>query len=645
MSITTSLACPKCSTTLKAKQGVAAGARVRCPRCGTAFVAGSSVAPPPMPRPGEPTTSSNRGVVLAIIVGGLLLLAGGGVGLALMFSGGGASSNRDDKQANRDKDGKERVQPAPNVASNDSTPRTDAAVPRDNAARPGDGIVLPRDLASPPRDQAAPRDQATAKDKPAPAPDKDRATEPKEPPKPVVEEPLDRNPLPKEEQDRVNKAVEKGVAFLKRTQDPSDGTWAKGTYTVGYTAWPTLTLLECGVPGDDPTVQAAVKYVRENVVQSELTYEVATAILLLDRLGEDKDEELIRSLALRLIAGQTKGGGWSYKLPVLRTLESRDLMLALQQTRPLSSRELLLEASGSKGGGDDGVGSKNTDRPKPAPKDDKGPTKGVSADDFRKATKNLPDSIKKTLALQPPPAKDADFPKEDVSPLSNMPSDNSNTQFGLLAVWVAGRHGVPTERSLAMVARRFRTSQTKEGSWDYFLGAATPEPATPAMCAAGLLGLAVGHGLDGAAQGANAPPKKVDDPNIKRALEYLSKHVGKPLGPKAQRPQNREVINLYFLWSVERVGVLYAAKTIGDKDWYQWGAELLVDSQNENGSWHPWKNDWHPPELRNEKADADIVYHGSYRLIDTSFALLFLKKANLVKDLTKKLEFVIDSTK
>ena len=48
----------------------------------------------------------------------------------------------------------------------------------------------------------------------------------------------------------------------------------------------------------------------------------------------------------------------------------------------------------------------------------------------------------------------------------------------------------------------------------------------------------------------------------------------------------RTEINLYFLWTLERVGVLYNRREIAGKDWYAWGAELLVDHQAEDGSWH-----------------------------------------------------------
>jgi hypothetical protein len=78
-------------------------------------------------------------------------------------------------------------------------------------------------------------------------------------------------------------------------------------------------------------------------------------------------------------------------------------------------------------------------------------------------------------------------------------------------------------------------------------------------------------------------------------------------------------LNLYFLWSVERVGVLCSLQTIGGKDWYRWGAQLLVPAQRKDGSWLGRGN-------------------GGMPVIDTSMALLFLKRSDLLPDLRETLK-------
>ena len=36
----------------------------------------------------------------------------------------------------------------------------------------------------------------------------------------------------------------------------------------------------------------------------------------------------------------------------------------------------------------------------------------------------------------------------------------------------------------------------------------------------------------------------------------------------------------YFMWSLERVGVLYGLETFGNRNWYKWGSDVLLASQN-----------------------------------------------------------------
>src|SRR5438874_11690380 len=96
---------------------------------------------------------------------------------------------------------------------------------------------------------------------------------------------------------------------------------------------------------------------------------------------------------------------------------------------------------------------------------------------------------------------------------------------------------------------------------------------TPSMTCVGLLGLAMGHGS--APQDANdwkgnrlKPGKTLnEDPAIQNGLKALGAYIGQP----NTGPNKPAMENLYFLWSVERVAMLYNLKTIGGKDWYRWG--------------------------------------------------------------------------
>jgi hypothetical protein len=41
----------------------------------------------------------------------------------------------------------------------------------------------------------------------------------------------------------------------------------------------------------------------------------------------------------------------------------------------------------------------------------------------------------------------------------------------------------------------------------------------------------------------------------------------------------------YFFWSLERIAVALNLTTIGKKDWYNWGAEIILANQGTDGMW------------------------------------------------------------
>ncbi len=185
--------------------------------------------------------------------------------------------------------------------------------------------------------------------------------------------------------------------------------------------------------------------------------------------------------------------------------------------------------------------------------------------------------------------------------------DNSNTQFGVLGVWAAGRAGLDVSATMQRVERRFRTTQSQQGGWGYGGGGDTD-----AMTCAGLmcLALAKGHKVveaqmtnqppakDGAAPPGKGP-KMESDADLEQGIQRVETYVG---GIHARS-------SLYFLWSVERVGVALGLARIGRVDWYSRGASVLVQTQQPNGSWQSDRG----------------------AMADTSFALLFLRRSNLAE--------------
>jgi hypothetical protein len=333
------------------------------------------------------------------------------------------------------------------------------------------------------------------------------------------------------------------------------GSWSGNVYGLGSTSLAALTLLECDVKPTHPAIVKAAAFVRANARVGTGTYEISLAILFLDKLGQVADKDLIQTLACRLLAGQTDLGGWSYECPGLKQQDAMQMIAALQQTK------------------------------------EEDPVKALK-DGGRKQPSQI--------------------------------DDNSNTQFAMLALWAARRHDVPVAKALAFAGLRFRTYQKPDGQWIY---STTDTSSNPSMTCVGLLGLAMGKGATApkAGRGVKAPDAGPDqaktkqielDEPMRKGFEALALQVqaNTPAGPL---PGNQP--SLYFVWSVQRVGVLYDIQKIGDADWYLWGVDILLPRQQPNGSW------------------LTKSYQGSSATIDTCLALLFLKRVNLVQDLTDSL--------
>lgn len=544
---TARISCPHCARSLKAGKPLAAGGRVRCPHCDTAFVAGPVRGVRPLPDPLDDEPRGRSWLPLVGLAGiGLLLLLGAGVVVTVLLALRGVPKTSDQAAS--------------------GTKTDPITLNHDGGARPP---FVPAASPAPPAQSW----------------------------------------LPPDKQNEVNRAIDRGVEHLKDMQTPQ-GTWEFGAWPIGQAALPGLTLLECGVPPDDGHVRAAADFVREHAPKTAKTYELALAILFLDKLGDSRDESLIRTMALQLMAGQTATGGWRYDCPVLSDQDQMSLWTLLQTTRPQSSLELTTTDRGESRVGDlfsgrvsagqtpDAPASGATIPLTPGPSDEERRQAKLIYDGLSGPLKNMP-------ALQPPLAENR-MPGADGS-------DNSNTQFATLGLWAAGRHGVPMERALARLAERFQVSQGQDGGWIYYYGRGGAPLSQPAMTGAGLLGVAVGHGLTAGLKGQDAGAVG-GDPVVENGMKALARHIGQERGGPAA--------NKYFLWSVERVGMLYNRPAIDGKEWYPWGADILIKSQQTHGGW------------------AGGSYPGANPTSDTCFALLFLKRANLAKDLSTRLEFL-----
>lgn len=433
--------------------------------------------------------------------------------------------------------------------------------------------------------------------------------------------PAAKGELPPLNEAAVEEAVTRGVEFLKATQS-AEGTWTDGAgHEVGCTALAGIALIESGARPSDPAIRKAADFVRTKAPALADTYQISLSIIFLDRLKDPKrDDATIQHLAARLIAGQTATGGWAYSVTGgprgarVSDPEAQQMITALKKMTP---PPVPLQVSYRERPSRLGLCIKQSEeivvRPSQA---------ALEAADYEKKrtviVNALPANLKTRVVFQDPSKYENLDAAERKELLKSDAGDNSNTHFAMIGLWIARKHGVPTERTFTLVSKRFRTSQDPSaGGWGY----GYPQSGSSnAMTCIGLLGLAIGNAL--AVDPAAGRPEQ--DQAILKSLTFLGKNVGMPAGHFKDRPKVKDVGGLYYLWALERIAVLYDIATLDKKDWYRWGAEILIGNQLADGSW------------------ADGGFPGEKPMLNTALAILFLKRANLTPDLSKRL--IIDSS-
>jgi hypothetical protein len=366
-----------------------------------------------------------------------------------------------------------------------------------------------------------------------------------------------------------------------------------GTALVG------LALLEAGVPANDPAVKNITEQVRNESYKQTNTYPIALCLMYLDRFGDPADVPRIQMLAVRLLVGQTNNGGWSYTCIAVVSPDDEKRLRAVKADQAAGKLHPEIEKYGQTL-----MAARN-----------QGAVPGVTAGG----------------------------------------DDNSNTQFGLLAVWMSRKHGVPVENALDLIEKRFTASQDgRTGNWPYSgqIAGGMNTPGSPSMYCAGLLGMATAVARREDRRLKTDPPHatKPDTKPTKPSDPFYNPPAGKePAKPAARPADARDRVvqlafaglgltltdqirgkgflnpmggghgygDLYFFWSMERVGVIYGVDKIGGFDWYDVATTVIVRSQSPDGTW---------------------AVGGYGAEVNTAFAVLVLSKSNLARDLSGKVQ-------
>jgi len=355
----------------------------------------------------------------------------------------------------------------------------------------------------------------------------------------------------KGQQEDINFAIERGVKHLQSIQNEEGGYEPHGKYDVGTTALGILTLSACGVPRSDPTVAKGLAWIFKQTPKTN--YSRAVALMAIEKAYTPPEETHRKRLT-----------HFKRELPDDRRAWCVRVAAALERDAIAPGAWAYKAHPGSR------------------------------------------------YIVHP---------------------DSSNSQYAVLGLRAAARMKIPVKvqtwegvvrffgQMRERKARRATVSLVREGDVQptehkvrmaagFRYGVNRPY-AWGAMTCAGIASLAIAR--EQLLAKKKLPPKleKRIGELILGGWAWIDRHWATDRHPL--HPANRW--HHYYLYSLERAGILDRVKRVGGKDWYRQGATQLLARQEKTGSWD-----------KKEKKQ---------QITKTCFALLFLKRATAPVVLTR----------
>jgi hypothetical protein len=357
---------------------------------------------------------------------------------------------------------------------------------------------------------------------------------------------------------RVDEAIRRGLEFLRKAPSPAA--------PKGIPNSDELILLTM-VHGDVPPTDAKFRELFDRMMQAKLThtYKVALQAMVLEEMDRVKYQDRIAQCAQALIDNQLKSGQWNYEC-------AGDLNAPVPTGTPV---------------------------PKP------------TASTAKAAPKPPPGTRVKPAVVRQITLQRSKFGASDRG-------DNSNSQYAALGLRAAHDAGVVVPAEVIELARKWwetnqqgakpekpdvatgGTSSAPARGWDYSKGGVSNEKAFGSMTAGAISAVAIYDYI-----------LKKDwrqDAVIQTGLSWLDANFSVTTNP-VKYPE----FQYYYLYALERVGMLCSITMVGSHDWYREGANYLLGAQGAEGSWRGGT-------LFRGQEDAQTTW-------DTCFAILFLKRA------------------
>ena len=352
-----------------------------------------------------------------------------------------------------------------------------------------------------------------------------------------------------QDQAKIDAAIRKGIEYLKTAGSPGHE-HSKATHSDELILY---TFVIADVPASNPKFKALLERVLTD--EPHQTYKVALQAMALEDIDRVKYQNRIAFCAQHLVDNQATNGQWSYGSPT----------------------------------------SPPKDNPTAVASEPNRPKLPTGARDFGAADKKEKPKVVRKLAIK----RQRD---------GGGSGDNSNTQYaalGLRACYDAGIM-IPEETISLAVKWLNESAHAIENGKAGANAVGTGPGETPGKPQGwGYKGADDGEAYGSMTVGAVGALTIYDymvkrdwkrDPIVKNGVAWITANYDIDSNPK-----KGGAWLYYYLYGLERVGMLYDTKLFGNRDWYQEGAKWLLEKQGANGAWNA---EW-----------------------DTCFAILFLRKA------------------
>jgi hypothetical protein len=469
------------------------------------------------------------------------------------------------------------------------------------------------------QDPNPPAPNPPAPNPPAPNPPAPNPPAPQQPAQPEDKEPDNSPP----DQKAIDEAVKKGVEWLVKLQqdDGSFKTTYSSSYPMGSTALALLALLKCGADPGSPAIIKGFSYLFKLPLQR--TYSVAIYVMAIEALYAPSEKQLerssrpyatvvrdnfrraapgVRELTSKMIEwiiSQQQANVWRYPTGGEDLSNTQYALLALYSGMRMGYRvppEVFRKAA------DYMIVNQETEGPEVTPFPV--PAADFSIKDLQKLEKEIKQALREDSKARAKPGKD----EEDSGPSTTVIED-PYSRFGV------------ERNSHKMFAR----------GWSYTAPPA-PQPGQPApqiyatgsMTTAGLAcSVIIKAGMEGSSL-YNKAYKDLLDRCIRDGAAWLSKFFSVTGNPTSRGSGGGTSYLYYYLYGLERAGILTLCVKFGEHDWYNKGAKHIVKEQKPDGHWVAYERPAPAPQPGGNVVPPQPADH-----TDTCFALLFLKRATV----------------